>query len=193
MNFYIGDLHIGHENIIKYDNRPFKDSADMSREIIRRWNGVVSPEDNVYILGDFIWKNSDGIEVLKQLVGKKYLIIGNHDKPRQDMFPYFEWLRYYEEIDDNGTLVAMTHNPSDHHYIWFNDCDHYKKVEVRLFSHLHDKEKYEPLERIREFFELCGHNLECYNVGCMMPYMDYTPRTLEEIRKSGNQRRLDNE
>ena len=23
---------------------------------------------------------------------------------------------------------------------------------------------------------------ECYNVGCMMPYMDYTPRTLEEIR-----------
>lgn len=21
---------------------------------------------------------------------------------------------------------------------------------------------------------------ECYNVGCMMPYMDYTPRTLEE-------------
>lgn len=23
---------------------------------------------------------------------------------------------------------------------------------------------------------------ECYNVGCMMPYMDYMPRTLEEIR-----------
>lgn len=42
MNFYIGDLHIGHENIIKYDNRPFKDSADMSREIIRRWNGVIT-------------------------------------------------------------------------------------------------------------------------------------------------------
>ncbi|MDD6081680.1 MAG: hypothetical protein PUB89_02390 [Oscillospiraceae bacterium] len=23
---------------------------------------------------------------------------------------------------------------------------------------------------------------ECYNIGCMMLYMDYTPRTLEEIR-----------
>ncbi|MDO5150689.1 MAG: hypothetical protein Q4D76_15070 [Oscillospiraceae bacterium] len=23
---------------------------------------------------------------------------------------------------------------------------------------------------------------ESYNVGCMLPYMDYTPRTLEEIR-----------
>ena len=25
---------------------------------------------------------------------------------------------------------------------------------------------------------------ECCNVGCMMPYMDYTPRTLDEIRNS---------
>lgn len=23
MNFYISDLHIGHENVIRFDNRPF--------------------------------------------------------------------------------------------------------------------------------------------------------------------------
>lgn len=29
--------------------------------------------------------------------------------------------------------------------------------------------------------ELYGKECEMYNVGAMMPYMDYTPRTLDEI------------
>lgn len=29
--------------------------------------------------------------------------------------------------------------------------------------------------------ELYGHKCQMYNVGAMLPYMDYTPRTLEQI------------
>lgn len=29
--------------------------------------------------------------------------------------------------------------------------------------------------------ELYGHPCQMYNVGAMMPWMDYTPRTLDEI------------
>ena len=29
-NFYISDLHIGHENILRFDNRPFADVNEMS-------------------------------------------------------------------------------------------------------------------------------------------------------------------
>ena len=41
-------------------------------------------------------------------------------------------------------------------------------------------------EAAREYAEKCkelGIPFECYNVGCMMPYMNYTPQTLETIRK----------
>ncbi len=70
MKYYIADLHIGHENVIKHDGRPFKDAAQMVHEIVRRWNNAVSYNDDVYILGDFAWKNFAGLEVLSQLTGK---------------------------------------------------------------------------------------------------------------------------
>ena len=30
MNYYISDLHIGHENILRFDNRPFADVNEMN-------------------------------------------------------------------------------------------------------------------------------------------------------------------
>ena len=60
--FYIGDTHFGHENVIKFDNRPFKDSEQMDIELINRWNDVVKSEDEVYILGDFCCRNQKSEE-----------------------------------------------------------------------------------------------------------------------------------
>jgi calcineurin-like phosphoesterase family protein len=51
-NFYIADLHFGHWNIVRYDNRPFESIEEMDNALIRNWNNVVSDEDTVYILGD---------------------------------------------------------------------------------------------------------------------------------------------
>ena len=107
MNYYIADLHIGHENVIKHDGRPFKDVAQMANEIVRRWNSAVSNHDDVYILGDFAWKNPAGLEVLQQLTGRKYLILGNHDKPSQEMAVYFEWIRNIAVVKDSGTEVVL--------------------------------------------------------------------------------------
>ena len=49
MNFYISDLHFGHENAIKFDNRPFSSVEEMNEILVQRWNKVVSPEDTVPI------------------------------------------------------------------------------------------------------------------------------------------------
>ena len=54
--FFTSDLHFGHENAIRFDNRPFKSIEEMDTELIRRWNEKVGKGDLVYVLGDMIWK-----------------------------------------------------------------------------------------------------------------------------------------
>jgi calcineurin-like phosphoesterase family protein len=77
----IADLHFGHKNVIEYDNAPFKDTEEMEREIIKRWNNVVAKDDIVYVLGDFTL--SRRTELISRLCGSlhgyKVLVMGNHD------------------------------------------------------------------------------------------------------------------
>ena len=67
---------------------------------------------------------------------------------------------------------------------------------IHLYGYLHntDEERLyrECLGRVNEYFAEKGTKgyTDCpparaYNVGCMMPYIDYTPRTLKEIIGSG--------
>lgn len=55
MKYYISDLHFGHKNVIKYCNRPFKNTDEMREGLISRWNSKVKPSDTVYILGDMFY------------------------------------------------------------------------------------------------------------------------------------------
>ena len=97
MKYYISDLHIGHSKVINFDSRPFFTLDEMHETIITNWNNVVDRSDDVYILGDFAWKNDIGVEVLKQLKGRKYLILGNHDRINAELDSQFEWIKelYY--------------------------------------------------------------------------------------------------
>ena len=41
MNFYIADMHFGHKNIIRYDNRPFGSVEEMDKALIQLWNETI--------------------------------------------------------------------------------------------------------------------------------------------------------
>ena len=78
--YIIADTHFGDNNIRLYEGRPFPDTETMDREMIKRWNETVSEQDHVYHLGDFCSQGENRCrELLSQLKGHKYLLIGNHD------------------------------------------------------------------------------------------------------------------
>ena len=52
MKYYISDLHLFHENAIRFDQRPFESVQQMHDTILKNWNDRVMNGDYVYILGD---------------------------------------------------------------------------------------------------------------------------------------------
>lgn len=77
--FTISDHHFFHNNIIKYTRNQFHSIEEMHAYIINKHNEVISKDDVVLFLGDFSFKSSEIKEILEQLNGHKYLVLGNHD------------------------------------------------------------------------------------------------------------------
>lgn len=107
MIYFTSDHHFGHRNIIEYTHRPFASLSEMNEELLRRWNSVVGPTDEVYHLGDMAFQSHayDLESILEQLNGKIYYIRGNHDKEimtADKRIHRFEWIKDYFElkIDD---------------------------------------------------------------------------------------------
>ena len=86
MNWFTSDLHINHDNIIKYCNRPFSSRDEMNEEIVKRWNERVKPADTIYVVGDvFLGSPENATPIIKRLNGKKILVLGNHDRSPKTM------------------------------------------------------------------------------------------------------------
>lgn len=102
--FFTSDTHFGHENIIRYCDRPYKDTDHMNDDIVRRWNEVVTPEDTVFHLGDVaLGKIDNSLAQVSRLNGYKVLVLGNHDRPFMRMGKADEhdwWNRYYEVFQE---------------------------------------------------------------------------------------------
>ncbi|WP_261807568.1 metallophosphoesterase [Paenibacillus sp. N3.4] len=81
--FFISDHHFGHKPIIDFESRPFADVEEMTTTMISKWNAVVKKEDHVFHLGDFSFLNKEKTrDIVSQLHGYKFLILGNHDRGR---------------------------------------------------------------------------------------------------------------
>lgn len=182
-NYYIADLHIGHLNVIKYDNRPFVTLDEMNNKLIENWNCRVHSDDTVYILGDFIWgKDETWPYYVRLLAGRKVLIRGNHDPKEFDTTTQNLFLEItdYKEIKDSGKHVTMCHYPIP----FFNHG--FSSNAYMLYGHVHQTIEYKYALNLRremkeKYMESGTPTGNFINVGCMMPYMNYTPRTLDEI------------
>lgn len=117
MEIYLtSDLHFGHKNIIKYEHRNYETVDEMDKDYIKKWNNKVEENDLIYILGDFSWyKAEKTMEILKQLKGRKVLIVGNHDEIYLNNKDFdrtlFEEICYYKELKINKTKIILFHYP----------------------------------------------------------------------------------
>ncbi len=97
--FFTSDHHFGHENIIRFCNRPFSNVQEMNEALIQRWNEKIKPKDVVYHLGDFGLTYKENLAtILDQLNGKIHLIAGNHEGSAIQNKNRFEWIKDYHEL-----------------------------------------------------------------------------------------------
>ena len=178
---YIADMHFGYESIIAYDNRPFDSVEEMTEKMILNWNSTVSPDDLTYIIGDFASETPEECcSILERLSGKKVLITGNHDAPEavSAMRGLLEDVTGYCEITDGIDHVVLCHYPilsfNAHQMSW-----------CHLYGHVHSSYEWNLTEHTKRMIKkLYAREDVCLmaNAGAMMTYVDYTPRTLDELR-----------
>lgn len=114
MIFFTADTHFGHNNVIRFCDRPFSSAAEMDEVMIRNWNARVTGGDTVYILGDMFFRSTNAEEILQRLKGKKRLIVGNHDGSWMTKFDY---ARYFLSVDkfletsDGRHTLTLCHYP----------------------------------------------------------------------------------
>lgn len=139
MIWFTSDTHLGHTNIIKYCDRPFKNTDEMDERIIANWNDIVSPDDTVFHLGDVALGDiSKSLPKVARLNGYKICVLGNHDRPfmRSGKADEADWwgryARVFQEVwhwrNDLSNMVSMgsvfrvshfpytgDHTPTDRH------------------------------------------------------------------------------
>lgn len=182
MDYFISDLHFGHINCLRFDNRPFASITEHDEALIKNWNAVVTQNDDVYVLGDISWHDATKTaEIFRRLNGRKHLIKGNHDtkllKSREVRDLFVEITDYKELYIDNGKAVVLCHYPmpcfKNHFYDWHH-----------LYGHVHNGFEWDLVEQFKDSM-INDYHKPCsmYNVGAMISYIDYRPRTLQEIIK----------
>jgi calcineurin-like phosphoesterase family protein len=164
--FLTSDLHIGHANVIKFDERPFRDLNHMHAVLANNYNSTV-PEDGIcYFLGDIGLGKGDVLrDYMSRLNGAtRVLLLGNHDGGMYSMYSMgFDVVLNSATIYIGEHRVSMSHcplpgvfredvsqmkgaRPNDH---WHGEYKNHKFVshanaEFHLHGHIHSDDKAKP-------------------------------------------------
>lgn len=134
--FFTSDTHFSHKNIIKYCKRPFKTIEENDEELIRRWNEKVPEDGIVFHLGDVGFGHPQVInDILKQLHGKIYLVIGNHDWRR--VTTQHAW-RFEDMTQQINMKIGKRHIILNHYpMLAFSGAWRGVDATYQLFGHVH--------------------------------------------------------
>lgn len=140
--FFTSDMHFGHEKLLLFNNRPFKDAKEMDETFVYNWNNEVSKDGLVFVLGD-IGETNDAriIEIFDQLQGTKILIRGNHDTiyKEETLKQIFSEIHSLHEIQIFDKQTSKYQEIVLCHYPMF-DWNNFHEGSWHLFGHLHTRD-----------------------------------------------------
>lgn len=203
MRYYISDLHFYHTNLNNMmDTRGFASAEAMNEYMIQRWNQKVREKDEVVILGDFSVTDAKlTTDILNRLRGRKYLIIGNHDKFLEDKSfdqSLFEWIRPYAELKDNKRKIILSHYPIFCYNGQYQMGKDGKPKTYMLYGHVHNSydeilvNQFQDITRSRRrmiFHAEEEQAIPCQMINCFCMLSDYQPLTLDEWIEVDEKRR----
>lgn len=193
--YFIGDLHLfaksqTNEGSVNYDGRPFDTVKEMNRTILENHNARVTNGDTTIFVGDMSMRgrSDELVALVAQMKGKKILVRGNHDSTDD-----YRYAKLFEEITDYKELTIAFGGKAYKlvvcHYPLMYWKDQHRGT-IHLYAHTHnsieDDFYQETIAKMNASEELSlrrqgGQKIVAINVGCMKEYMNYTPRTLQEI------------
>jgi len=183
MIYFTSDLHFGHNQPFIYQARGYNSMEEHDKDLIKRWNEKITPDDTIYILGDImLGDNEYGLHCFCQLPGHIIIIRGNHETNKR-------WKVYQKGLNvdsveligwsDFHKFVAYKHG-APHQYNMY--LSHYPTMTynsdenlplnrrvINLCGHLHTKYRFKDFSR---------SNL-CYHVE--LDAHDMTPVSIEEV------------
>lgn len=171
--FFASDHHFYHSNILtfkKADGSPlrvFDDVNHMNEYMVMQHNRVVTQYDKVYFLGDVtMGKNLKSLEILGRMNGEKILIKGNHDLGKPEHYlQYFKDIRAVHQFDG----MILSHIPIHPESL--------SRWGINVHGHLHYNVVYESNSKKPDKRYVCV---------CMEQLDDYTPISLEQLKKKAN-------
>lgn len=137
--WFTSDTHFGHDNIIGFCKRPWVNSIEMDADMIKIWNKVVGPDDEVWHLGDFSfhrndWRNDAAIR--EQLNGKIHIIAGNHDN-----YGYLKkcgFASVHDGIVNKHFTLEQRHCPMVLAHYPLREWDGFYYNTYHLYGHVHN-------------------------------------------------------
>ena len=145
--FVCSDLHLSHDRQFIWGPRGFNSIEEMNTAIIERFNATVSPEDDVYILGDLCLGGADAMgpntKFIEQLNGRLHIILGNHDTPKRiEMYHYCKNIVevvYATMIHYGGYHFYLSHFPTMTANL---EKESLKQCTINLYGHTHQQNNF---------------------------------------------------
>ncbi|MBZ6497171.1 metallophosphoesterase [Natrinema longum] len=114
MDYLISDLHLDHDNIIDYCDRPFSSVEEMNEKLVEHWNAVIGPDDKVLYGGDLTIRTSAAalLDWLDELNGEVVFLLGNHDGTVLEGLNRVQFVEEFR-FEHRGVPFHAIHDPAD--------------------------------------------------------------------------------